>query len=247
MKILCLANSFAEDSTKYLYDMAKFKGQDHKIVNLYIGGCCLERHADNLKENKVDYDYQLNGRFYGRKVSFPQALNEEDWDIVTLQQCSGYSGLIDSYEPHFSTLVDLIKTNCPQAKILIHQTWAYEEDSDHGHFVFYNHDQETMYQALTKCYDQISDKYSLDIIPFGKLIQDLRALHEFDYKKTGFSLCRDGFHMHFFYGRYALAALWYHLILGGDLANNAYLPQQVEGMTIDMKKIEAIKKVVLGY
>ena len=247
MKILVLANSFGEDSTKYLYDMAKFGGEEHKIVNLYIGGCCLERHYRNVMEDLKEYDYQLNGRFYGRKVSFKEVLLEDQWDIVTLQQCSGYSGLIDSYEPYFKTLVTTIGAHAPYAKILIHQTWAYEKDSDHGHFEFYDHDQSKMYLQLKSCYEAMSQEYGLEIISFGDLIQALRALPIFDYDSTGFSLCRDGFHMHFFYGRYALSALWYHLVLKGNLKDNAYIPQQVEGMVIEMDKIEAIKSIVLKF
>lgn len=44
LKILAIGNSFSEDATRYLHQLANAAGIDTKIVNLYIGGCPLERH-----------------------------------------------------------------------------------------------------------------------------------------------------------------------------------------------------------
>lgn len=59
LKILAIGNSFSQDSTTYLYDLAKSGGVELKVVNLYIGGCSLETHWNNIVENKKDYEYQL--------------------------------------------------------------------------------------------------------------------------------------------------------------------------------------------
>ena len=49
MKILAIGNSFSEDASAYIHQMAESAGYDVQIVNLYIGGCPLERHC-RLKE-----------------------------------------------------------------------------------------------------------------------------------------------------------------------------------------------------
>ena len=40
-KILVIGNSFGEDATHFLHDLALTRGINTKVVNLYIGGCSL--------------------------------------------------------------------------------------------------------------------------------------------------------------------------------------------------------------
>ena len=44
MKVLAIGNSFSEDATRYLHDIAKADGVALEVANLYIGGCPLDRH-----------------------------------------------------------------------------------------------------------------------------------------------------------------------------------------------------------
>ena len=76
-KILVIGNSFGEDATHFLHDLALTRGINTKVVNLYIGGCSLERHWRNIENEAKDYEYQLNGRATGNKVSIQDALAEE--------------------------------------------------------------------------------------------------------------------------------------------------------------------------
>ena len=53
------------------------------------------------------------------------------------------------------------------------------------------------------------------MIPTGTVIQALReTVPEFDYKNGGLSLCRDGYHLSWDYGRFAAAATWLHTLTG---------------------------------
>ena len=61
MKILAIGNSFSQDAFKYLNNVSVAGGHDVTTVNLYIGGCTLEHHWNNVLENKDEYQYQLNG------------------------------------------------------------------------------------------------------------------------------------------------------------------------------------------
>jgi len=244
LKILAIGNSFSEDSTTYLYRMAESSGIEIKVVNLFIGGCSLERHWNNVCEDKADYDYQLNGKSTGKLVGIKEILVEDDWDIVTMQQCSGYSGILDSYYPYIINLSNYIKLNAPNAKQLIHQTWAYEIDSVHDHFSFYHNDQEEMYQALINCYDIVSKELSLDIIPFGEVIQKLRTISPFEYYIGGKSLCRDGFHMDYIYGRYALAATWFEYVVKGNILENSFIPAAVDDTEVKEEDLTIIKQCI---
>ena len=243
-KILCIGNSFSQDSTTYLYDLTSNEGMDLKVVNLYIGGCSLERHWENVLGDKAEYDYQLNGVSTGKVVTIKDTLQEDKWDIITLQQCSGLSGLIDTYYPYIIELSKYVKEHAPGAKQLIHQTWAYEIDSPHEHFVYYNNDQVKMYEALLECYGTAAKELSLQIIPFGEVVQALRTLPIFDYKNGGKSLCRDGFHMHYVYGRFALAATWYEYVLKEDITRSTYIPPVIEDISASADELYMIRKCV---
>lgn len=244
IKILAIGNSFSEDATAYLHSLAVHGGIECKTVNLYIGGCSLERHWNNICEDKADYDYQLNGKSTGKLVSIHKALKEEKWDIVTMQQCSGYSGILDSYYPYIVNLSNYIRQHVPEATQLIHQTWAYELDSAHEHYAFYHNSQEEMYEKLVKCYDTVAKELSLGLIPSGEVVQKLRKIPPFDYRNGGKSLCRDGFHMDYVYGRYALAATWYEYVMKKDILNNGYVPPAVDGVVAEDKELEVINQCV---
>jgi hypothetical protein len=75
------------------------------------------------------------------------------------------------------------------------------------------------------------------VLPSGPVVQYLREnTAEFDYKNGGLSLNRDGFHLSWDYGRYAAAATWYRVLLGGTAkvqafpAFQAHLLQQINGV-----------------
>lgn len=246
MKILAIGNSFSEDATAYLYQIGKAGGKDLKVVNLYIGGCSLETHWNNVKGDIADYDYQLNGSHTDRKISIREALMEEKWDIVTLQQCSGQSGLKESYYPYIEKLSEYVTSLVPDAKQWIHKTWAYEKDSGHEEYGYYNHSQDKMYEDLTTAYDFAAKRLSLPVIPCGDVIQYLRSLPAFDYENGGMSLCRDGYHMNIPYGRYALALTWYTTLLHGDILSDTFIPVQ-EGIETDLKLINVIREGVHAF
>lgn len=224
LKVLAIGNSFSEDATYYLHDIAEAEGKEIQVVNLYIGGCSLEQHWRCIETHAHAYQYQVNGNPTARYVSIQEALASEKWDIIVTQQCSHDSGWENTYEPFVGLLVDFLKLKAPQANILLQKTWAYEADSSHEHFMRYNRNPAEMFDRLSQCYAAISQKYQLGLIPCGDIIEKLRKLPEFTPTKEGVSIYRDGFHMHYIYGRYALAYTWARYLLGRKLENNTYLP-----------------------
>ena len=43
-KVLAIGNSFSEDATHFLHQICESSGIENEVVNLYVGGCSLERH-----------------------------------------------------------------------------------------------------------------------------------------------------------------------------------------------------------
>ena len=57
MKVLSIGNSFSQDAQKYLHRLAKQDGVELKTVNLYIGGCSLQRHYLNMLDDNAFNDF----------------------------------------------------------------------------------------------------------------------------------------------------------------------------------------------
>jgi len=224
IKILAIGNSFSQDATAYLHDIATAGNIDTTIGNLCIGGCSLFQHSENIKNDAPNYGYEINGADTGRKVSIKEALLLDEWDAVTMQQASHDSGLRETYFPYITELSDYVRTYAPNAKLYIQQTWAYETDSTHPAFEQYENNQITMYNALKSAYAEAAKTIGAELIPCGDVIQMLRGQKPFDYANGGISLCCDGFHMNKIYGRYAIAATWFERILKGVILENDYMP-----------------------
>ena len=154
MNILAIGNSFSQDATRYLYDLAKAAGKDLTVVNLYIGGCSLSRHYRNMLSGERAYQLEYNGHRTGFMVSLSEALLNRDWDIVTVQQASHYSTNYDTYQPYLNELAAYIRRCSPKAKLYIHETWAYEQDSARLNTMMGYQDFRDMYRDLHAAYEQ---------------------------------------------------------------------------------------------
>ncbi|MBQ9922861.1 MAG: DUF4886 domain-containing protein [Clostridia bacterium] len=213
--LLSIGNSFSQDAHRYLHELAVSQGIELETVNLYIGGCSLERHCNNIVSDANDYLLEVNGYSTEKYISVSEALKMHKWDFISLQQVSGYSGVPQSYFPYLCEIAEYIKKHCSDAQLIFHQTWAYEKDSEHGHFIFYNRDQHEMFRRLRDCSEMAAKILNVDIIRVGEAIQKLRDdVEEFDYPESGISLNRDGFHLSLDYGRFAAAAVWLKKLTG---------------------------------
>jgi len=248
IRILAIGNSFSEDATCYLHGIAQAAGVEMQVLNLYIGGCPLEKHWRNIEEQAELYQYQENGVLTDRYGSIEEALEQEKWDFIVTQQASHDSGWINTYEPFLGWITQWLQKKAPQAKLCLHETWAYEIDSDHWGFARYERSQQKMYDRLRECYHSMAEKYDLELIQSGDIIQQMRGMEAFHVPSGGMSLCRDGFHMSFVYGRYLLACIWAKKLLGVSLKENAFVP--VSAFTdeqADPEMLAKIREIVDSY
>ena len=215
MKILSIGNSFSQDAQRYLHRLAKAEGEDIKTVNLYIGGCSLRQHYLNMLDDNAHYDFEFNGEKTGIKVSIRQTLVSDEWDYVTLQQASPLSGKIESYEPYLTALADYVRKYCPKTELLIHQTWAYEAESEKLYKLGYE-TPEQMFADIRTAYHQAARFINAEgIIPSGEAM--LGAVRNGIGK-----IHRDTFHASRGAGRYLLALVWYKLLTGKDVTGNTF-------------------------
>lgn len=238
MNILAIGNSFSEDATRYLHQIARSDKYDLTVVNLYIGGCPLSRHYRNMLSREKAYSLMVNGHNTGFAVSLKDALLNRDWDFVVMQQVSHQSIHYETYQPYLNELSGYVRKCVPGAKQVIHQTWSYEQGSKRLCEELGYQDQKDMYRDLENAYSMASrDIGAYGIIPSGELFQKLIL--------AGVSkLHRDTFHASLGLGRYALALLWYKVFTGNPVVNNGFCDFDE---TVSNENIALVKEVVEQY
>ena len=235
MKILTIGNSFSEDATRYLSQIARSQGENFEVVNLMIGGCSLERHYRNMLDDKKDYLLMFNGVNTWFFMTLREALFSREWDVITIQQVSHLSFKKETYYPYITKLVDYIRTCQPKAKLYFQETWAYEDGSDRLLKMAGYDTHKAMLADIQRTYKEVALAEGIDgIIPSGTLFgmmldKGIKQVH------------RDTFHATLGLGRYALGLLWFKALTGKSVADNSF--RDLDQPATD-EEIEIVKQCV---
>ncbi len=235
MNILAIGNSFSDDATRYLYAIARSDGVHMAVANLYIGGCPLSLHHKNMLTGERAYQLGYNGHLTGFPVSLEEGLTNRPWDIVTIQQASHKSFDPATYEPYASELAAYIRRLAPTARLVVHQTWAYEQDSERLHTVAGYDRVEDMLSDVVSAYAQLAERIHADgIIPSGEMMNTLL--------QCGIPrVHRDTFHASYGIGRFALGLLWYRMLTGRSVST---IPFRDFDQPIDEQTVSIITSTV---
>lgn len=243
LRILAIGNSFSEDGIEnYLYDLAKAENKQIIIGNMYIGGAPVSLHTKNIQEDVANYAYRKIGldgvKKETKKVSIAQAIADEDWDYISLQQASSFSGQYDVIMKDLPALIRHVQAAAPLAKLIYHQTWAYQQDSEHKGFANYDNDQTKMYKSIASTTKRINKNKAFEfVVPAGTAIQNART------SSVGDTYTRDGYHLELNYGRFTAACAWYEMLFGTDVRKNPYKPDKVTDLQAKVAKEAAHKAV----
>jgi hypothetical protein len=168
LRLLSIGNSFSESVRRQLPAMAAAEGRDLRFANLFIGGCPLRRHAENLAASASDPSfrpYRLGSHGFAPEEAMPtevdasanELLARGGWDVVTVQQASHESWDYANYQPFGHAVVEAVRQACPAAEVVIQQTWAYRADDDRlrpgGAWGF---GQAGMFERLSAAYDRFA-------------------------------------------------------------------------------------------
>jgi hypothetical protein len=226
-RILAIGNSYSQDAMRYIRDILVKNGVDNSnidTVNAYIGGCTLQTHANNARSDSPAYERQTFR--LGGNLVYPSSwdnklkdiITSNDWDVITLQQASVYSGKPDTYNSDLTELIAYVKQHAtnPNVKLGWHMTWAYAGSYGDSSFDGYGKDQMTMYNAIVST---VPDKIKLKseggdfdfIIPSGTAVQNGRTT------TWGDNLNSDGTHLND-RGRFIAAAAWVRTIYNKGVA-----------------------------
>lgn len=238
VRVLAIGNSFSQDAVEqYLYELGQAAGKEMIIGNMYIGGCNLDKHLNNIRNDVASYEYRKivdGNKTNSSSVKLSYALADEKWDYISLQQASGESGLYSTYSG-LGDLITLVSAAVPDATLVWHQTWAYASTSDHASFPNYDRDQLKMYNAIMDASrTAMSQHQELKIvIPSGTAIQNARSTF------VGDIFNRDGYHLETTYGRYTAACTWFESLFGIDVTTNTYVPSTVSEEMADIARASA--------
>lgn len=238
VKILGLGNSFLQNAVEQnLYELAKAEGIDIIIGSMTIGGCSLDTHWANISNDKAVYSFlKIEGENRTRtpNQTVSAIIKEEDWDYISIQQVSGYSGVSSSYD-NLSDIIQYLRENAtnPDVEFILHQTWAYAENSTHVDFPKYDKDQLKMYSAIIETTKNAAVMEKMDIIiPSGTAIQNARTSY------IGDALTKDGYHLNST-GMFTAACAWFEKLFEVDVRNNSFRPTSVSKSDADVARAAA--------
>ena len=251
LKVLMIGNSFSICNTKNMPQICKSMGLDLELGSLYIGGCSLELHWQNVekaKEGFAPYEY----RFFKdakrvasapAKWNIPEALKSKAWDVVTIQQASHFSIDRATYSPYGENLIKTIKELCPTAEVVIQETWSYTPYDNR--LIKWGIDQNEMYRRLHDAYCSFAKDNSIRVIPTGEAVQlwrkklpvkytpnsfggDVAGAMRF-YKKDGlYKVYVDRFHFNE-KGEYLQSLVWTAKLFGVDVTKCQFIRDKTIG------------------
>lgn len=229
LKFLFIGNSFAVDTMEHFANVALSMGYEKvKLWTLYIGGCSINKHYNNLKNNLSDYTCFINegdGWKEDNNYNIKDSIQSDTWDYIAIQHgtndLSRYSN-IKSYE-NLENLVKEIKNIANKdTKIIFNMTWVGEPSFPHEEILAFNKDTTKLFNAivnLTKTY--ILPIKDIDIVcPTGIAIDNARK--EFDELLT-----RDGYHLSLSLGRYIASLTMFKAITNKDITDLTWFAKNV--------------------
>lgn len=134
--ILFIGNSNSSYFCDELYEMAKEAGIELVVANLYISGCSVQKHAEQIEYGATytKYTVRENGKVTvtDNTTSVQAALAEREWDAISLQQHydplnAANIGIAEASTNKYAKMIyDVLKEEEPSALLFWHQNWAFQ-------------------------------------------------------------------------------------------------------------------------
>ena len=182
LRVFLIGNSFSQNATRYLPQLAEEGSHLLELGRAELGGCSMQRHWDSVQVNLKD---SARGKAYGNR-SLKELLSQGRWDIITIQQYSLLSSDENSYNPYARQLYDFIKQIQPGAEVLIHQTWAYRADAknfgrkkDSG----VTRSQREMWEFSRSAYHSVAKQLGIRVIPSGDAFYAISTDKKWSFRK----------------------------------------------------------------
>lgn len=212
IKLLSISNSYGKNALWELPYICKQAGvKEVDIAVMYVAGCSLDQHWENIGNNAAVYEvFRNNNGTWSSTTerSIDELLGEGDWDVISLQNSSGQSGNQQGFT-NLNNVVNYVSGKCPDAKLLWHMTWAYQKGSQY--LSTYQNDDILMYDKIIECVkSEVAPNAKIhSIVPVGTAIMNARTSKLKDRVHLD-----DGSHLSIDVGYYVAALTWYTHLTG---------------------------------
>lgn len=226
LRILDIGNSYTDDATAMLDQVAKACGVDLSTLGIYTAvrqWGSFKSWVDCYYDNDTEA-YHIRrmcggltaavsiGRFVaGHGEVFRELLQKNAWDVIILHQVSAKAPYYNDWfgygsGGYLNELLSLIKELQPQALVgfyVVHSYWSgYSSNKEHSSIA--------RWQLTVNSLDRLVRDSLCDIvIPYGTAIENLRASSQ----NNEYDLTRDGTHLELGLARYTAACCYYESIL----------------------------------
>ncbi|MEH3112213.1 DUF4886 domain-containing protein [Pedobacter terrae] len=183
LRLFIIGNSFSQNASAFLPQLAKERGKTLIIGRAELGGHSLEQHWNYVEKAEANAD-DPGGKPYQGK-SLKMLLGQEKWDIITIQQYSYLSADSSSYYPYANKLVAYVKALQPQARLVVHQTWAYRTDAKKFGRIAEGKmakSQKEMWQKSRAAYHLLAKRIDVRILPVGDAFQVVTNDRKYGFK-----------------------------------------------------------------
>lgn len=231
LKVLFIGNSFTVDAVNQLPKFVSDMGLDEiQMTNMYYAGRPIVDHYSGYDTNQSDYTcYQCGpGRSSwvaeANKTSLKAIVKATDWDIITIQECTGHVGgwVWTEYFPNINmteaqlipAFVNLLKRDCPNKNVKLYyiMSQAYGKTNKTKLVsrpdLFTNQDE--MYACIVSVGRKVMETGLFEgIAATGTMMQNLRA----SSMESPRDFTRDTYHMDNGVSRFTAAALMFETVI----------------------------------
>lgn len=237
MKVLSIGNGCSSDAHTYLPYLAKAAGKELLLGNLCLEGATVEDHYRNYIDEEDVYIYETylpneTEKLSPDGIALHEAVEDDDWDIITIQQENGLAGVADSYNPYLSEVAAYCMLMHPETKVELCQVWAYESGAPAKEFKrYYNDNQKDMYDCIMRACHEVAKEAEIEtIIPLGRAFQIARDT------KLGDRLTTDGCRLNEL-GQFLASCVMYEAIFGESPVNSPFNLPDYDTVISDLIKL----------
>ena len=183
IQLLSIGNSYSQDALAYVPFIMQNMDVDVDILigMLVQGRSSLEMHVDNFEKETAAYVFYLydggsSWKNYGHKT-IQWALDNCNWDVVSLQQSSHAAPAWEEYQPWCNKLINYVRgyVSYP-VRFIWYQTPARSAQSNSGA----NWSDDTIYEYYKKTAANsqriLEETACEEVVPVGTAIQNARSI-----------------------------------------------------------------------
>ena len=239
LNLLMIGSSFCYYYVEELFGMLDAVGIKANVCNVYYNGCPLEKHWNWWKTGEAHYHYFItneNGRVKTAPVNLQWCLEQQDWDVISLQESTGRIFNVGA-EAHLEVsktwrteLWAYLKERFPNSRYLWHQPWTYQIGTATNGYVMESLQQQEANAKQIRDYAlAVCKELNLERVNTGDAWQLVRR--EYGYDKLcarigkGENNSGDGYHDgDIGGGQYLNACVWFEILTGESCVGNSYRP-----------------------